>query len=338
MKTLSDSQGRKVLLGIILLGSALRLWGISHGYPYSYYPDEAHFVKRALAFGSGDLNPHWFHKPAFLMYLLFFEYGIFYLAGELVSLWHGVENFAVFYMKNPGPFYLIGRITVSAFSAGIVFLTYLVARRLFNRNTGVLAALLIALSFGHVMVSKDVKADIPCAFFTLASVYFLICYLKGSRKKDIFLSSIFAGIGTATKSYSIVMFLPIFVALITDGAMPVWRDLIPKIRLFLACVLSFYVVYFICSPYNFIDPMGRQATFGPLYSLGNKICHVLSGAESYVQQGSEDVASDISEKSLSFKVYIMGILSYADQVYQGMGGKFSDIVPYRGFVLGIQEG
>ena len=169
-------KARQLLIGIILLGLFLRLWGIWHGYPYSYYGDEAHFVKRALSFGSGDFNPHWFHKPAFYMYLLFFEYGLFYVFGKIIGFWHSVNDFAVSYIKNPGPFYLIGRITTTAFSTATIVFTYLTAAKLFDRKTGLLSALLLSLTFGHVMVAKDVKADTPCMFFTIVSAYFLVCH------------------------------------------------------------------------------------------------------------------------------------------------------------------
>ena len=72
-------------LAVLAFGAAVRLWGVQHDLPHSYYPDEVHFVQRAVAFGSGDLNPHWFHKPALYMYLLFLEYGVYYCAGLLLG-------------------------------------------------------------------------------------------------------------------------------------------------------------------------------------------------------------------------------------------------------------
>ena len=71
------------LLGLILIAFSVRFFGIFHDLPFTYYGDEKHFINRAVAFGSGDLNPHWFHKPALYMYLLFFEYGMYFLVGKL---------------------------------------------------------------------------------------------------------------------------------------------------------------------------------------------------------------------------------------------------------------
>ena len=90
--------------GVFALAEIVRLWGVGHDLPFSYYGDEQHFVKRGLSFGSGDLNPHWFHKPAFYMYILFFDYGVFYCAGWLTGFWSSVADFAVSYVLNRGRF------------------------------------------------------------------------------------------------------------------------------------------------------------------------------------------------------------------------------------------
>src|SRR6185295_16229594 len=71
------------LAAVLLIAAALRLWGLFHDLPFSYFGDELHFMKRAAALGTGDLNPHWFHKPAFLMYILAGVDGLYYLAGRL---------------------------------------------------------------------------------------------------------------------------------------------------------------------------------------------------------------------------------------------------------------
>ena len=88
---------RHPIIIVLIFASILRFWGIWHGSPFSYYPDEQHFVNRAISFGSGDLNPHWFHKPAFLMYILFFDYGIFFLIGKITGMFSNVESFAIYY-------------------------------------------------------------------------------------------------------------------------------------------------------------------------------------------------------------------------------------------------
>lgn len=267
-----------IILSIIVLAFALRFFGIWHAWPYSYYYDEISKVKRALAFGSGDLNPHWFHKPAFLMYVLFFEYGLYFLIGKLIGFWHSVSVFAVHYIRNPGPFYLIGRSTIALFGIGTIAVVYEIGERHFKRGAGIMAALFLTLSYGHVVMSQNIKCDIPAAFFVVLSMLFLLNFLKDKKIKNIILSTIFAGIGTATKYYPIAMLVPIFFANIevnrhSDVTL---RKKIVKITSFLILLIFvFTVTCFICAPYNFIDPLALETSYRvfiePFFNILNKI-------------------------------------------------------------------
>jgi hypothetical protein len=52
---------RWALVGLIVLGLVLRVWGITFGLPYLYHPDEPLGVSVAINMvKTGDLNPHFF--------------------------------------------------------------------------------------------------------------------------------------------------------------------------------------------------------------------------------------------------------------------------------------
>lgn len=329
IKTLKTE--KNLIITIIIFAGFLRLWGIWHGYPYSFYPDEAHFVKRALSFGSGDLNPHWFHKPALLMYILFIEYGLMFVSGKIVGVWQNVNDFAVFYVINPGPFYIVGRCTIVLFSLGSVFLVYLTGKKLDDMRTGLIAALILTVSFGHVYVSKDIKADIPCGFFTIVSAYYLISFLKDKQWRNIFLSAVFAGIGTATKTYSIVMVVPIFIAVASMDNFQIFYQLAKKIKLVCYCFLLFFVSFFICSPYNVIDPLGRNATFKPFYSLYNKVDRIISDQPIDQKQVEENVAHNIENPEISIALYADAITTYLKILTKGVG-RVAFLVAFAGLI------
>ena len=61
---------------IISVAFLVRLTGINFGLPFAYHDDEPIIVNYALAYGTGDFNPHVFKMSPFLSYLLFFLYGI----------------------------------------------------------------------------------------------------------------------------------------------------------------------------------------------------------------------------------------------------------------------
>ncbi len=328
------------LLIIIILALLLRLLGIWHDYPYSFYPDEAHFVKRSLAFGSGDLNPHWFHKPAFFMYILFAEYGIFFVVGKVISLWNSVEDFAVAFIVNPGPFYIIGRVTVTLFSIGAILVSYQIGKRHFNTRIGLLAALLLALCYGYVSASQDIKADIPASFFTILSAYFLLNFLETNKLKQLAFSIIAAAAGTATKLYPYVMLVPIYISILYVYAYPLenirlyWKKII---AICLGTILLFYFTFFICSPYNFLDPLGLKSTFGKIISLINTITSLFSDTRSTSTSELDFISAPLSRSS-SFASYLqtlvrmegmgllIGIISIAGFVYMLFSRSFKNFI------------
>jgi len=246
-----------VAVVIVAVAVALRMLGITHDLPFSFYGDEAHFVKRAVAFGSGDLNPHWFHKPAGFMYLLFFEYGLFYLAGRVMGAFHQVGDFIALFINDRSAFYLIGRATTLVFGAGCVALTYIIGRRAFGAGSGLLAAALLAVCTPHVAASQVVKADIPSSFFVLLSLYFLLMTPRARRPVfRLCWAGVFAGIGMGMKLYALPL-VPLFwlAALARVGEPGRLRRILVDPRPWLATGL-FVVAFFAVSPYDFIDPNG----------------------------------------------------------------------------------
>jgi 4-amino-4-deoxy-L-arabinose transferase-like glycosyltransferase len=250
-------------LAVLAFGAIVRLWGVQHDLPHSYYPDELHFVQRAVSFGSGDFNPHWFHKPALYMYLLFLEYGGYFCAGLLLGFWGSVPEFALSFIQDTGPFILIGRLTTVLFSVGCLVAVYRIGEKHFAKHVGLVAALLLSLVVGHVQPSRWVKADVPAAFFAIWSVYFLLNYLKDGRWKAVSLAAVLAAMGAATKYYPVVMLLPISIATLVGRCDSATRQSSSRRRRQLSvAIVLFCVVFFVCSPYNLLDTLGREQTLG----------------------------------------------------------------------------
>jgi 4-amino-4-deoxy-L-arabinose transferase-like glycosyltransferase len=262
-KLLTGRRRWLLLGGVLALGLAVRLWGIDKGLPHSYYPDEAHLVKRSLSFGSGDLNPRWFHKPAFYMYILFFEYGCYYAVGRLAGAWSSVGDFAVGYILDPGPFYLIGRLSGVLFGLATIWVVFRIGERRFERDSGLLGALLLALTCGAVASCQDVKEDIPAGFFATLSMLLLLKVPDGSSKYAYF-SAVAAGMGYAVKAYPIVMLVPILAAVFLrawDERASLLRAALGALRASALVLLCFTLAFFACAPFSLLDPLGRESTF-----------------------------------------------------------------------------
>lgn len=195
-----------LLGGILLVAFGLRLAGVFHDLPFSYYGDELHFVKRFMALGTGDLNPHWFHKPGFLMYLLLACYGGYFAVGVLFGRFDSTEQFGAHFLQDMGPFLLMGRFLVLAFGVTTVYVVYLIALRAFrNRIHGLTAAGVAAVMLPMVGGSQVVKADVPAAFFVALSFYL---FLRSTERKGFLplaLAALTAGVAMGTKYYGIML-------------------------------------------------------------------------------------------------------------------------------------
>ena len=62
---------RLLLFSILALAFLVRIVGIQFGLPNLYHADEPIIVNHAMAYGTGDFNPHFFKIPPLVSYLLF---------------------------------------------------------------------------------------------------------------------------------------------------------------------------------------------------------------------------------------------------------------------------
>ncbi|MBS3131579.1 glycosyltransferase family 39 protein [Candidatus Woesearchaeota archaeon] len=91
------------------------------------------------------------------------------------------------------------------FASGSIFLTYIIAAKLFGRNIGILSALFLALSTTFHLFSTNIMTEIPSLLFALLAVYL---YLEGRH----FHAGIFFGIAFMTRFLQLFALVP-FLAL-----------------------------------------------------------------------------------------------------------------------------
>lgn len=271
----SDRSGavRLVLLGILLLAAVLRVWGVLHDLPFSYYGDELHFMRRAMAVGTGDLNPHWFHKPAFLMYLLAFCYGVYFALGALTGRFGSTAEFGASFLFEPGPFLLIGRLLVAAAGVATAWVVYRIGRKVFaNPWAGVAAAAVAAVLLPMVNSSRTIKSDVPCGLLMALSVWAFLgtrLVTGGSpRLRPLAIASLLAGVAMGTHYYGVVL-VPAYLALeaLRGFSRDVsWGRVLGRCALIVALFLA---GFFVASPFNFLDPTwGRDTWRSAQKSLG----------------------------------------------------------------------
>jgi len=210
-----------LLVFLLLISAGICIWGINFGLPGLFHSDEQALVKRALRFGSGDLNPHFFYYPTLHMYFLFIAYGIFFVAGRIFGIFASVQEFAFSYIRDPSYIYLIGRSLSALPSVASVYLTYRIARRMFaSWYAGIMAGIFFIAIPRVPTMSRVIKPDPMMVMFVL--LFFDRCleildeisagYDENNSIKNYILGGFYIGLASSLKYNAMPMFILIPVA------------------------------------------------------------------------------------------------------------------------------
>lgn len=240
----------RVLMFIIALALTLRLWGINFGLPYLYHADEPIVVNHALAYGTGDLNPHFFRIPPLTSYLLFAVYGCFYAAGLAVGAWQNTAQFSHFFLQDPTAFYLAARILFGAVmgTAG-VYALYALMLRHFDERSAILGALLLSCSFLHVRDSHYIYADIPMLTAGLCAFSFILKVAEDPSRRTHLLAGTLLGIACAFK-YNAAAFAIPYIAALSMNTSCGWSK---KLQRAAEAGLTSLAVFAVLNPYALLD-------------------------------------------------------------------------------------
>ena len=209
-KTILHLRNNLALYLILALGFVVRLYGVKFGLPGLYHADETIVVNHALAYGTGDLNPHFFRIPPLISYLIFFEYGMYYLLGTVFGFFSSVVDFQNQFLKDPTSFYLIGRITVGVLAGTVsIYFIYILGRRVFSETVGVISALFLSLTFLHVRNSHYIYLDTMMVLFIILTHIFIYKFLETGLKRYCVLAGFFAGVATAVKYNAALLLVPL---------------------------------------------------------------------------------------------------------------------------------
>ncbi|MEW6380024.1 MAG: phospholipid carrier-dependent glycosyltransferase [bacterium] len=234
-----------ILAAILLLGLALRLWGIQFGLPEYFYVDATktvHPAKRiAQSFltGKPSLDPGFYQYPTFYINLLALEYIVYGFGKGLQIKSHNhpaslKEAVDVLYQDQSREhiFFLLARLTSAAAATLTILLLYLAAMAAYkDRRIALLSAFFLAVTFLHV---KDAKYPMTDATMAAMATWAWLYILKiarhggdgedrkrgssGGRMKNYLLAGLFIGLGTSTKYLPLFLILPLGMAFLVDLA------------------------------------------------------------------------------------------------------------------------
>ena len=290
------------LVAIVAVALALRLHGLNWDGGYGFHPDERDIYMRSdcmyalltdaphaptcgylndqpqaeLGLGGlryffdaerSPLNPHWFPLGSILIYAMV-------LLRSVIELFTDVGGFDMRYA---------GRTLSALADVGSVLMIFVLGRRLYGRNVGLLAAGLTALAVIHVQHSHFYRPETFTVLLTLASIWATLRMVERRRLRDSVLLGLILGLALAPKVNVLPLLAPLALGYgyrILDEAEGRWDEITPEMLWRVASHVAAagavaLAVFFITTPYAFIDigafvsdvmlqtRMAREAGFFP---------------------------------------------------------------------------
>ncbi len=241
-----------VLLTIIILGLFFRYWQIGH-LPGGLFPDEAANGLDINSIFKGDLQP--FYERGNGREALFF-----YVIAIVVSIFGRGE--------------WQHHVVSAAFGIGSVIAMYFLTKRMFGKNTALIATFLTAVSSYAVLISRTAFRANTVPLMATLTLFFLVKFFQEEDKKTKYWSAAFAGLFFALGFYTYISFrmmLPLlfgFGFLLFFANRTDWKEVVrvyTKYKLTFiagfAVGISWIAHYFITHPGSFVGRAGHVSIF-----------------------------------------------------------------------------
>ena len=219
-----------ILVLVLAVALALRLYGINWDQGHLFHPDERSIYMRVdcmyrllteapgyqscttdapfqrvvpgfpsptvfLDAARSPLNPHWFPLGSMIIYVLL---AIKLVLAPIMTM--DLQDLAV-----------AGRALSALADFGTVALVYALGKRLYSRGAGLLAATLVAFAVVHIQQSHFYRPETFTMLFTLAAFWFMMNVIERRRLRDSVLLGLFVGLSFATKLSVLPLLLPLAV-------------------------------------------------------------------------------------------------------------------------------
>lgn len=239
-----------ILTAIVAIALLLRYKGLYAGLPFLYDPDEPDFVARAGAIlATRDFNPHWFgHPGSVTIYLLALLMAAIYAIGILTGRFAEPADFQLLYHTDPTLIYIAGRSLILAFAVGVILGTYFVARHLYGKRQGLMAAAIVAFLPLHIVFSTKIRSDMMMSAFMLVVVYFSMRIATRASSMPSIITGASLALATMSKwPAALALYFPAL-ALIASGI-----SASDRVRKSAIVAGSAVITSFVVSPYVYLD-------------------------------------------------------------------------------------
>jgi 4-amino-4-deoxy-L-arabinose transferase-like glycosyltransferase len=198
---------------IFILGASflLGVFCINWGLPAQWHVDEKLKVETVLNMASSrSLNPHNFVNPSLHLYLLnlaLLPYLVLVKSIPIANL-------------NISLVYIISRLFSVCMGVLTVLLVYLIGKKVFDKRTGILSAIVLAITMGFVNIVHFATPEATVTFLATLTMLFCVYIVDTGELKYYLLAGACAGFAVSTKYSAWLLILPISGAfLLREGKM-----------------------------------------------------------------------------------------------------------------------
>ena len=255
LETLSPRATVILVSAALAIAALVRYWGIDFGLPHTRSrPDEEFLIDSAHLFMQGRLEPNFYNYPPLYSYGLTVWYFVYYVWGFITGVFESPVDVAASWHSRWEPFFLLSRMQSAALGTATVLVLYRMGLRLFNRETAVVAAFLLALAFLHARDSHFGTADVAMTLMLMLSIHFLIrAHLQPVGYAYVWAGAL-GGLAMATKYNAALLFVP----LAADLVLHVVKSRGARVkaafdRRIVFFAVPFALAFLVAAPYTLLD-------------------------------------------------------------------------------------
>ena len=261
------------LVLIVVVGAALRFWGLRFGLPHPYArPDEEVLVDAAL-YVLDDGNPRFFDWPTLFINLTAAAYATLFAVERAIG--GSITHASVAKASFEPVLHLIPRVLSATAGVLTIVALYGAARELFSRGVAVVAAACLAVVFLHVRDSHFGVTDVPATFATVCAFWAAVrCATKGPTTIRVAVAGVLCGLAATTKYNAGLIGLTAAWAVAFPVGATTPRAVGQTIRASAVLGLCAIVAFAIGSPFAILDWRDLAGAFdgvGNKFVLGNVV-------------------------------------------------------------------
>ena len=205
------------LAALLLVSLALRTWDASQGLNPGRHFDERIPLKNISGLLlHGELRP----RHAFYPSLSYLPQAGVLAASEWLYQVTRYQPFSIFNEGSDGyspTAYWLCRMVNVIYGILSLWFLYLIGRRLYSPEVGLLAAAILAAFPRHLMSSAEFKPDILAIFLVTLTFYWTLAAAARPTLRRFLLVGFGVGLGVSTKYTAVASALPITAAVLTEG-------------------------------------------------------------------------------------------------------------------------